>query len=62
MIINANSVVELAIQINNGIMINANASVRSIVSVQKIIIGILVHVFVRKVRYLKSIADTSVTV
>ena len=36
-------------QIKNGIMKHVNASVKSIVRVQKIIIGILAHVFVRMV-------------
>ena len=51
--VNGNSIVQHAIQINNRIMINANASAKSIVSPQKIIVEILVHVSVRKVKYLK---------
>ena len=45
--VNANSTVQLAIQIKNGIIINANASVKSIVRVKKIIVGILANIFVR---------------
>ena len=45
MIANANSIVQLAIQIKNGIMILANASVKSIVSAKMVIVGILAHVF-----------------
>ena len=35
------------IQIKNGIMINANASVKSIVCATNIVVGNLAHVFVR---------------
>ena len=43
----------------NGIMINVNVSVKSIVCANKIIVVILAHVLVR---YLKSIVDDSVIV
>ena len=62
MTVNANSIVQHAIQIKNEIMINANASIKSIACAQKIIVGILAHVFARMVRILKSIPDTSVIV
>ena len=35
------------IQIIRGIMVNANVSVKNIIHVKKIILGILIHVFVR---------------
>ena len=44
----ANVMKENLIQINGGIMINVNVSVKSIVYVKQIIFGILVHVFVQK--------------
>ena len=47
MIINANLIVQHVIQVKNGMMIHANASVKIIVFAKKIIIGILAHVFVR---------------
>ena len=48
MIANTKSIVQQVIQIKNGIMLNANASVQeNIVHVQKIIAGIRAHVFVR---------------
>ena len=48
MIVNTKSIVQHVIQIKNGIMLNANASVQeNIVHVQKIIVGIRTHVFVR---------------
>ena len=40
----ANSIVELAIQIKNGVLIHVNASAKSVVSTIKIIVGILVQV------------------
>ena len=45
MIVNANSIVQHAIQIKNEIMINANASIKSIVSAPKIVVGILKHMY-----------------
>ena len=41
-------------------MVTVNASVKSIVRVRKIIVGMLAHVFEKNSRYLKSIADDSV--
>ena len=38
---------ENVIQIKKGIMINENASVKSIIYVKKIILGILLHVFMK---------------
>ena len=48
------------IQIKNGIMINASASVKSIVCATNIVVGNLAHVFVRIVGIQKSIVDDSV--
>ena len=47
MILNANSIVQDVIQIKNGIMINVNVSVIPIARAEKIIVGILTHVFVK---------------
>ena len=44
---NANSIVQLAIQIKNEITKLVNVNVKIIVHTNKIIVGILVHVFVR---------------
>ena len=46
-ILNANSIVQLAIQIKNGIMINVNAGVKKVIHTRKVIFGILAHAFVR---------------
>ena len=46
---NENSIVQLAIQIKNGIMKHVNVSVKIIVYAKKIKAGILEHVFVRMV-------------
>ena len=46
-IVNANSIVQHLIQIKNGIIININASVKSIVRPKQIIVQILGHVFVK---------------
>ena len=48
-IANANSIVQLAIQIKNGIMKHVNVSVKIVVHVKKITVGILAHVFVRMI-------------
>ena len=72
MIVNADSIVQHVIQIKNGIIKHVNVNVTIIISVKKIIAGILAHVFVRIVfkkyrivfkvfKYLKSVGDTSVT-
>ena len=45
----ANSIVQHVIQSKNGIRKHANVNVKNIVSAKKIIVGILVHVFVRVV-------------
>ena len=47
MIVNVNSIVQLAIQIKNGITELVNVNVKFIVYAKKIIAGILAHVFVR---------------
>ena len=41
------NLVSLAIEIKNGIMKHVNVSIKIIVHVKKIIVGILAHVFVR---------------
>ena len=46
-IVNGNSIVQHIIQITNGILINVNLSLKSVISAKKIIAGILAHVFVR---------------
>ena len=48
-IANANLIVQLAIQIKNGIVKHVNVSVKIIVHVKNITVGILVHVFVRMI-------------
>ena len=48
-IINANSIVQLAIQIKNGITKLFNMNEKVIVNVKNIIAGILAHVFVAQV-------------
>ena len=47
MIANANSIVQLAFQIKNGIMKRVHVSVKVIVHARKIIVGILAHVFLK---------------
>ena len=47
MIVNASSLVQHVIQIKSEIIINVNASVKSIAHAKKIIVGILAHVFVK---------------
>ena len=47
-IVSTNSIVQLAIQIKNGIMISSGASIKSIVRAKKIIVRFLAHVYVRK--------------
>ena len=42
--VNVNVMVESAIQIKNGIMMNIDASVKNILDVKKIIFGILLHI------------------
>ena len=46
---NANSIVQLIIQTKNGIINNANVSVKIIGHAKKIIVAILAHVYVRLV-------------
>ena len=62
MISNENLVAKLAFQIENGIMINANACVENIIREKKFIVGILAHVFFENGKELTSTADTSVIV
>ena len=45
--VNINSIVQHAIQFKNGIMINVNMSVRSIVCAKQIIAGTIAIVFVK---------------
>ena len=47
--VSANSIVQFAIQIKNGLTKLVNVNLKVIVHAKKIIVGILVHVFVRKV-------------
>ena len=47
LIVNVNSIVQYAIQIQNGIVKHANVNVKIIASAKKITVGILAHVFVR---------------
>ena len=46
--VNANSIVQLAIQFKNGITKLVNVNVKVILHAKRIIVGILAHVFVRK--------------
>ena len=50
MIGNANSIVQIAIQIKNGMKKTklANVNVKIIIRAKKVIVGILAHVFMRK--------------
>ena len=48
-IVNANSIVQHVIKSKNRIRKHTNVNVKNIVSAKKIIVGILVHVFVRVV-------------
>ena len=47
MFANANSIVQLAIQTENGIMKHANVSVKIIIDAKNIIVEIVAHVFVK---------------
>ena len=47
MIANVNSILQHVIQIKNGIIIHASASVKSITRAKNMIIWMLAHVFVR---------------
>ena len=47
MIVNANSIVQLAVQIKYEITINVNEGIESFLSTKRIIAGILEHVLVR---------------
>ena len=53
MTVNASSIVQLAIQIKNGITVNVNVSVKSIVHAENITVGILAHVVLKIVSILK---------
>ena len=46
-IVNANSIVQCVIQINNGIVKHVNVNVKIILRARKIKVGILAHVFVK---------------
>ena len=53
---------ENLIQINCGITVNVNVSVKNFVYMKKIIFGILLHVVVKMQKYLASILnDTAIT-
>ena len=45
--VNVNLMEENVIQINRGIMVNVDVSVKSIIYVKKIMFGILLHVIVK---------------
>ena len=47
MLVNVNSIAEYVIQIKNGVIKEVNVDVKVIVSAEKVIVGILAHVFVR---------------
>ena len=47
MIVNASSIVQHVIQMENGIKVNVNVSVKRVERAEKIIVGILAHVFVK---------------
>ena len=47
MILNANSIVQHLIQSKNGIIKHFNVNSKSIISVKKIIVGAIAHVFVK---------------
>ena len=49
MILNINSIVQLVIQIKNGIMKHGKVRVKIISHAKKIIVGILVHVFMKTI-------------
>ena len=51
MIVNLNSIVQHVIQIKYGIMKHVKVSVKNIVHAEKILIGILAHVFVRMLSF-----------
>ena len=57
-IVNANSIVQILIQIINGITKLVNVNVKFIVHAKKIIIGILSTYVYENNKYLKIIADT----
>ena len=48
MIVNANSMVQYEIQNKNGMIKHINVNAKFAISVKKIIVGILAHVFVRR--------------
>ena len=55
MIVDANSIVKHVTQIINGIKKYFNVSVKVIIDAQKIIVGILAHVFLKTVSTSKSL-------
>ena len=57
--VNANSIAQHVIQIQNGIIKHVNVNVKIIVSAKKIVVGILAHIFVRIVSILNNITDNS---
>ena len=58
--VNVNLMKQIVIQINGRITINVNVSVTKIKYLKKIMFRILVHVVVRKKKYLASIMNNSV--
>ena len=59
-IVNPNSIVQYVIQIKNGIIRHVSVNVKIILHAKKIIVEILTYISGNS-KYLKSIADTSVT-
>ena len=53
---------ENVIQINGGLMINVDVSIKNIIYVKKIMFGILLHAAVKIKKYLASIMDDSVII
>ena len=60
--VNVDLIEEGALQINSGIMINVNGSVKNVMYVKKIMFGILLHVIIKMETYLASIMDDSVII
>ena len=47
MTVNANTIVQHVIPIKNGMVINVNVNVKTIVSAKEIVVGILAHALVK---------------
>ena len=59
-IVNTDSIVQQIIRLKNGMMKHVNVNVKFIITVKKIIVGILAYLFVicENSKYLKRVADT----